>query len=125
MTLEFDDLTAVIGTNGAGKTAALQALVRLFGTGAERRLTLTDFHVPPAVEDEDEPDELSLYVEARLEFPELAEGEVGAVPECFNQMVVEAPDEVPFCRVRLEGTWRSSHQPEGEIEESISWILLY
>lgn len=122
VTLEFDDLTAFIGTNGAGKTAALQALVRLFGTGAERRLTRADFHVPPAAEDEDEPDELSLYVEARLEFPELAEGEVGAVPECFNQMIVEAPDEEPFCRVRLEATWRSSHQPEGEIEETISWI---
>ena len=38
MTLEFDDLTAFIGTNGAGKTAALQALVRLFGTGAERAI---------------------------------------------------------------------------------------
>ena len=36
--LEFDDLTAFIGTNGAGKTAALQALVRLFGTGAERAI---------------------------------------------------------------------------------------
>lgn len=120
--LELDDLTAFIGTNGAGKTAALQGLVRLFGSSAERRLTRADFHVPPMAEDEDEPEELSLYLEVRIEFPELAEGGVGGVPECFNQMVVAAPAANPFCRVRLEATWRSSHQPEGEIEEAISWI---
>jgi predicted ATP-dependent endonuclease of OLD family len=79
-TLKFDDLTAFIGANGAGKTAALEALVRLFGSiPAERRLTLADFHVPPAVEDNEEPEKLTLYLEARLEFPELAEGQVGAV----------------------------------------------
>jgi putative ATP-dependent endonuclease of OLD family len=123
VTVTFDDLTAFIGANGAGKTAVLQALVRLFGSiAAERRLTLADFHVPPAEEDDDELQELSLYLEVRLEFPELAEGAVGAVPECFNQMIVEAPGEVPFCRVRLEATWRASHQPEGEIDETLSWI---
>jgi putative ATP-dependent endonuclease of the OLD family len=123
-TLNFDDLTAFIGANGAGKTAALEALVRLFGSiPAERRLTLADFHVPPAVEDDEEPEKLTLYLEARLEFPELAEGQVGAVPGCFNQMIVEAPGAVPFCRVRLDATWRTSHQPEGEIEETLSWVL--
>jgi putative ATP-dependent endonuclease of the OLD family len=106
-TLNLDDLTAFIGANGAGKTAALEALVRLFGSiPAERRLTLADFHVPPAVEDDEEPEKLTLYLEARLEFSELAEGQVGAVPGCFNQMVVEAPGAVPFCRVRLDATWR-------------------
>lgn len=121
-TIEFDDLTAFIGTNGAGKTAALQALARLFGSAAERRLSRADFHVAPQGEDEDEPEEISLYLEARIEFSELEEGGVGGVPECFNQMVVEAPEAIPFCRVRLEATWRASHQPEGEIEETISWI---
>ncbi|MEP6822743.1 MAG: TOPRIM nucleotidyl transferase/hydrolase domain-containing protein [Chthoniobacterales bacterium] len=121
-TLEFDDLTAFIGTNGSGKSAALQALSRLFGAPAERRLNRADFHVPPAAEDEEEADELSLSIEARLEFPELAEGGVGGVPECFNQMIVEAPAAIPFCRVRLDAIWRASHQPEGEIEEAIWWV---
>ncbi len=40
-------LTTFVGVNGAGKTAALQALQRLFGiTGDERRLRRQDFHVP-------------------------------------------------------------------------------
>lgn len=123
MTVGFDDLTGLIGANGAGKTAVLQALVRLFGSiPAERRLTRSDFYVPVGDEDDEEPEELSLYLEVRLEFPELAEGGVGAVPQCFNQMIVDAPAEVPFCRVRLEGIWRASHQPEGEIDEALSWI---
>jgi putative ATP-dependent endonuclease of OLD family len=122
-TVIFADLTAFIGVNGAGKTAALQALVRLFGAlAADRRLTRADFYVPPGEEADEEPEELSLFLEARLEFPELAEGQVGAVPQCFNQMIVEAPGEVPFCRVRLEAIWRKSHQPEGEIEETLSWV---
>ena len=70
VTINFSDLTAFIGANGAGKTAALQALSRLFGlTHAERRLVRADFH--QAAADVDEPEELTLYVEARIEFPEL------------------------------------------------------
>ncbi|WP_254221614.1 AAA family ATPase [Burkholderia multivorans] len=42
-------LTTFVGVNGAGKTAALQALQRLFGiTGEQRRLRRQDFHVPAA-----------------------------------------------------------------------------
>lgn len=42
-------LTALIGVNGAGKTAVLQALQRLFGvTGDQRRLRRQDFHIPAA-----------------------------------------------------------------------------
>ncbi len=42
-------LTTFVGVNGAGKTAVLQALQRLFGiTGEQRRLRRQDFHVPAA-----------------------------------------------------------------------------
>jgi putative ATP-dependent endonuclease of the OLD family len=123
VTVVLTDLTAFMGANGAGKTAALQALGRLFGAiAADRRLTRADFYIPPSEETDEDPDELSLFLEARLEFPELADGEVGAVPQCFNQMAVEAPGEPPFCRVRLEAIWKESHQPEGEIEETLSWV---
>lgn len=40
-------LTTFVGVNGAGKTALMQALQRLFGvTGDQRRLRRQDFHVP-------------------------------------------------------------------------------
>jgi putative ATP-dependent endonuclease of the OLD family len=41
-------LTGFVGANASGKTAALQALMRLFGvTRALRTVVLSDFHVPP------------------------------------------------------------------------------
>src|ERR1700759_3861102 len=46
----------------------------------------------------------------------------GSVPGCFNQMIVEALGAMPFCRARLDATWRTSHQPEGEIDETLSWM---
>jgi hypothetical protein len=40
-------LTAFVGANGSGKTAVMNALLRLFGVSAEqRRLRRQDFHVP-------------------------------------------------------------------------------
>jgi predicted ATP-dependent endonuclease of OLD family len=40
-------LTAFVGANGAGKTAVMLALQRLFGiTSEQRRLRRQDFHVP-------------------------------------------------------------------------------
>jgi putative ATP-dependent endonuclease of the OLD family len=40
-------VTAFVGANGSGKTAAFQALSRLFGvTPAQRAVRRQDFHVP-------------------------------------------------------------------------------
>ncbi len=44
-TVELSDLTALVGANGCGKSAVLQALARLFGlSAAERTLTLRCNH---------------------------------------------------------------------------------
>jgi len=69
-TINLDDLTALIGTNGTGKTAILTALVRLFGSrAADRTFDFSDFHLPPGV-DPNAVEELKLWVEAWIEFPE-------------------------------------------------------
>ncbi len=66
------DLTAFIGTNGSGKTAACEALLRLFGvTGRERAVRTEDFHVP--AEETEAPASRDLTIEAVLAFPELDE----------------------------------------------------
>ncbi|MBN0266524.1 AAA family ATPase, partial [Pseudomonas aeruginosa] len=45
--LGLDDITYLIGPNGSGKTAALQALCRLFAFDPSlRRILRSDFHVP-------------------------------------------------------------------------------
>lgn len=120
----LDDLTAFVGANGAGKTAVLTALARVFGvTTQERRLRRSDFHVPPE-QDPDTITSLSLMIELRIDFPELRDGNTSpAVPECFNQMLQPAVGGEPHCRVRLAGTWTRSNLPEGEIDEQLSWVL--
>ncbi|HYG08989.1 MAG TPA: AAA family ATPase [Pyrinomonadaceae bacterium] len=125
--VELESLTALIGSNGSGKTAVLQALSRLFGISqSERRLTRSDFHVPP-VKDGGEPDHLLLSIEAHISFPELLnEGGGGeattSVPEFFQHLVVREGEETPYCRLRLDGAWTRTNLADGEIEEKIYWI---
>ena len=75
-----------VGANGAGKTAVLLAMLRMFGISNEqRRVRYDDFHV--AVNEEAPPSERSLSIDAILAFPELDEtDELGstAVPSFFH-----------------------------------------
>lgn len=122
-TIDLDNITCCIGTNGAGKTAALRALCRLFGTTqTQRRLQPTDFHVA-AGERLESREERELTVEVRIEFPELISGDdLGTIPEAFARMVVDEPGATPYCRIRLEGKWTKSPVGGGYIDESINWV---
>ncbi len=115
--IDLENLTALVGTNGTGKTAILQALVRLFGSSSERRLRRKDFHLPTGTA-ESEVENASLSVEVRIEFPEGGDG----VAQCFNQMSIEEVGSEPYCRIRLDGEWTRSSAPEGDIEERAYWI---
>lgn len=122
-TIALDEITTLIGPNGAGKSAVLHAICRLFGT-MQRGLQRADFHVPP-LEPGQAPDKtITLAIDLRLSFPELAPGATGgaAVPQCFRQMAIDRPDAVPFCRIRLEGTWTATNLADGEIEERLWWV---
>lgn len=115
--IRLDDLTAFVGMNGAGKTAIMQALVRMFGVPSERRLVRKDFHLPFGQSDASV-DSAQLLIEARVDF---SEGEEG-VAECFNQMAIEGEGKSPYCRIRLEGRWVRSTAVEGDIEEHAYWV---
>lgn len=109
-------LTTFIGVNGAGKTAVLQALQRLFGiTGEQRRLRRRDFHVPAA--EAAAPAQRTLVLEAILAFPELDAGgpNAGAIPEFFQQMAADDVGRLK-CRLRLEATWTDDGSLEGTID---------
>ncbi|MHB0790075.1 ATP-dependent nuclease [Bradyrhizobium sp. 5.13L] len=118
-------VTAFVGNNGSGKTAAFQALSRLFGvTSGQRLVRRQDFHV--AADQDELPSGTTLSVECILTFPEL-EGldadELGeAVPEFFLQMAASAPGEPLKVRLRLEATWTEDGTPDGSIDEDIRWI---
>lgn len=110
-------LTAFVGVNGAGKTAVMQALQRLFGvTGDQRRLRRQDFHVPTA--EAESARQRSFVIEAILAFPELdaEDGDTAAVPEFFHQMAADSGGRLK-CRLHLQATWTEDGSLDGAIEQ--------
>lgn len=124
-------LTALVGINGAGKTAACEALLRLFGiTAHDRNVRSEDFHVP--IGEEEVPEARELTIEAVIAFPELnddgaqpddADGQgqqmVGrmAVPEFFARMAADDNGDLKV-RIVLKATWEDDGTVEGAITVS-------
>jgi len=119
-----NEVTALIGSNGSGKTALLMALCRLFGTPQDQRtICRSDFHIPfGTLPDDVSP--RSLSIEVILGFPELENGGQNrrAIPPTFNQMIVVSPGAPPFCRVRLEANWTDDGTADGSTEQALYWI---
>ena len=118
-------VTAFVGGNGCGKTAAFQALSRLFGvTPAQRIVRRQDFHLP-ADQQELQPG-ATLSIEVLFSFPELEgldeDAAEDAVPEFFLQMAASAPGAPLKARMRLQAAWTDDGTPEGSIEEDLRWI---
>jgi putative ATP-dependent endonuclease of OLD family len=117
--LTLDEITYLIGPNGSGKTAALQALCRLFAFDPSlRRIQRSDFHV---LHDEREtPQERVLWIEADFEFPELLDEEDNStVAPHFSHMRLDDPKGVPRVRYRLTATLGL----DGDIEENFVYVL--
>lgn len=111
-------LTALIGSNGTGKTAAFQALQRVFGISVqERTIRFDDFHVPYTENDDTRPNTRSLQIEIIIGFPELnVEGaDVKAVPDFFKRMATDENGNLK-CRIVLESTWTADGTIDGSIE---------
>ena len=122
--IDLDKCTAFIGENGAGKTAALMALCRMFGASQHlREIRTDDFHLLSA-ENLDSAEERELFCEVRIDFPELvAEGaNQASIPPSFNAMVIAAPGQTPHCRVRLIANWTRTPLEAGEIASRVVWI---
>lgn len=118
-------LTAFIGANGAGKTAAMQALLRLFGvTSEQRRVRRQDFFIP--VIEAEPARQRDLSIDAIIAFPELdaVEGDgsdESRVPEFFNQMVADDAGRLK-CRLRLQATWTDDGSLDGAIDHKL-WAI--
>jgi len=118
--LSLEDLTFLIGPNGSGKTAAMQALCRLFAFDPTlRRIKKSDFHVPH--DEEETPDERNLWIEADFLFPELQDdaGEHPTIPSHFGHMRLDEADGIPRVRFRLD----ASMGVDGDIEDKLQYVL--
>jgi putative ATP-dependent endonuclease of OLD family len=126
--IRLEDLTCFVGPNASGKTAAMMALSRLFGESSfQREVVPADFHLAMGEELASKSPRI-LTVECRLAFPELEGIDPGiavAIPETFNQMIVDQPGATPYCRIRLEATWTDDGTLAGNIEQLVYWILTH
>ena len=123
--ISIDNLTTFIGSNSAGKAAALSALNCMFSENSgDRILQRSDFHLPPKMTP-DEMERQNLYVEAVFEFEELKSEDGGgkfAIPIFFQHLIVDNPGGLPYLRIRLEATWEKSNTIDGSIDSKISYI---
>jgi putative ATP-dependent endonuclease of the OLD family len=118
------EITAVVGSNAAGKTALLQALAKLFGVSrVQRTIDRSDFHLTIDSDPEDR-NPKSLVIDVLLALPELADGT--ATPETvapsFRHMLITRGDKPPVCRLRLEASWEDDGTVEGEVSQELYWI---
>lgn len=126
-TIEFsDEITAFVGANGSGKTALLEAILRVFGiTTKQRTVVRTDFYVSSDILDNN-PSCRELYIDVRLTFSEVLDNNTPkdpAIPSCFRYMVVDQPNATPFVRIRLEAKWIDDGTIDGDIEQKLWWVL--
>jgi len=118
--VSFENLTFLIGPNGSGKTAVMQALCRMFAFDPSlKRIQKSDFHIP---HDEVEcPDERSLWIEADFMFPELLDdtNEHATIPTHFGHMRLDEGEELPRVRFRLEATIGL----DGDVDSALTYVL--
>lgn len=123
--IDFDKITTLIGANSSGKTAVLQALVKLFGqTQSEREIHRSDFHLDKG-QKPDELDKNELYIEAIFEFPELKNDEksLSTIPAFFRYFVIDEQNQIPYIRIRLDSTFTKDGTPEGSIDTRYNFIV--
>ena len=110
------ELTTLIGANGSGKTAVMQALQRMFGISNEQRaIRRQDFHIPSL---EEEPlSKRTLMLEVIVAFPELddEDGDHSVVPDFFQHMSVMDEGGKLKCRLRLDAEWDDDGSIDGYI----------
>lgn len=123
VSIKCSPFLSFVGPNASGKTAILQALVKMFGeTGALRQIKNSDFYLKKD-ENLGDKSERNLSIECIFEFPELLDDEESnAIPVVFNQMSYSDSHGKMVCKIRLEAEWTSNGTQEGYIDQRLLWV---
>lgn len=125
-TIDLSKITTFVGSNSVGKTALIQSLQKMFGSSqTERSITKGDFHSPLTLTTQT--DVMELFIEVKIIFPELEEGDItvtNTIPPFFHQLIIKAPQDTPYLRMRLTGKWTPGNTPDGEIEQKLNFITV-
>lgn len=118
------EITTLVGSNAAGKTALLHALAKMFGISrAHRKIDRSDFHLAPGADPDDRAPK-NLLIDVLISLPELVDGT--ATPETvapsFRHMLIGRTDKPPVCRLRLEAHWEDDGTMEGEVTQELNWV---
>lgn len=119
-TITLENISFLIGPNGSGKTAALQALCRMFGFDPKQRnVRRSDFHVP--FTEAEEPKERELWIEAEFVLPELQGGgtDQPTIPPQFGHMRLQDGAALPTVSIRLNATM----DIDGDIQDELIYVL--
>lgn len=120
--LKLEDLTCLIGSNGLGKTAALEALCRLFGETRDlRSVKNSDFFVEQGKSLNDY-ENRNFYIEARITFPEILKSQnLDEIPMILRYLTINDKNEI-YARIRLTAEWTNNNTPDGLIKSELNWI---
>lgn len=122
-TITFEKMTYLLGPNGSGKTAVLQALARLFGFDpSQRRIRRADFNIPLTGKAPVPKEPLRLWIEADFEFPELkgkGKTKQPTIPMHFAHMQLVSAGGLPRVRFRLSATL----DEDGDLEEQLEYVI--
>jgi putative ATP-dependent endonuclease of OLD family len=118
-TINFEsDVTAFIGHNGTGKSAALEALNKLFSIDHSLRgINASDFHLK---DDADKDAPRNLFIEAWFILPNT--GSNLSIPPLINGLTASSVNGEIIFRVRLEASLNFDYNPLGDVDENI-WVV--
>ena len=118
-TIEFEhDITTFIGHNGTGKSAALEALNKLFAIDHSLRgITPSDFYLKDEA-DKDTPK--NLLIEAWFTLSDA--GGKPSIPPLINGLTVSSTSGEIIFRIRLEASLSFDYSPLGDVDESM-WVV--
>lgn len=110
-------MNVFIGHNSAGKTTAMEALLKLFGEKKDREIKKTDFYRTTTCSNL--PNDSKLSIEAQLVFNESED----SIPLYFKSLIVDDASDKPYIRIHLDATWRKDpRNADGIVEPELYYF---